>query len=97
MTRDERPDLFLAESDLKAIVIDDDWTLQNLRMCRDKTVQFAERHLIELVGRLFVDALLNGQEIGRPIFRESKHLLELSKRHALVGQFFLDEWDILFA
>ncbi len=97
MPRDERPDLFLAEPDLDPVVIDDDRTLQDLRMRRDKTVQFAERHLVELVGRLFVDTFLDRQEIGRPVFGEPEHLLELGERHSLVGQFLLDERDILFA
>ena len=97
MARDERTNLFLAEPDLNPIVVDDDRTLQDLGVRRHKAVQLTERHLVKLVRRLFVHALLDGQQVGCPVLGEAEHVFELGERHPLIGQFFLDEWDVLFA
>ncbi len=95
MARDERANLFLAEPDLNPIVIDDDRTLQNLGMRCHEAVQLTERHLVKLIRGLFVHALLNGQQVGRPVLGEAEHVFELGERHPLVGQFLLDERDVL--
>ena len=93
--RDEGADLLFVISDLNAVVVNDDRTLQNGWVLLDERDKFRDLHRIEIDILLLNDFGTRGDDVVGAVLRLGNHLHEVFGRKERAENILLDEGDFI--